>query len=416
MKKIMFILIITVNINAFSNTNMIVFNNLPQNDEYLDQVKYLYKNEHLVNNFYEKWKFEESKNEIIDRVKILINKTKEIIKTENNNYDIELYLHLLMHYLYNLNIYDYKEQIIEGLNELKIKYPSEYRTYWLLGLHYAKAAKTIEGYNEFKHITDRIEKEKLHPAFIEDLALTEAFSFMFSNSIEDYKLAAKLWGNGYDLKYNDFYQNLVKDIKNPVFEENIPKEEVYMPRKGENYIGFISRLFGLWIPAKGHWIVKSANVEKDQSFFFYKLKNEEKNITYTILIIMKANNNQTFSEFIENNISRFPKKKKIQSLTSKYDFVTYEYEDSSLYKEAGGSHGYSMFYKSSEPEIKGLKIEKPSTISSEVKSKASYYPLSDYYTRYDGEIYYEIMLDTCNEIFEESKDELLYLLDNIIIE
>ena len=109
MKKIILFFIITVNANVFSNTNMIVFTNLPQNNKYLDQVKYLYENVYLVNTFYEKWTFEEPKEEIIDRVKKLINETEEIIKTEEDNYDLELYLHLLMHYLYNLNIYDYKE-------------------------------------------------------------------------------------------------------------------------------------------------------------------------------------------------------------------------------------------------------------------------------------------------------------------
>jgi len=81
----------------------------------------------------------------------------------------------------------------------------------------------------------------------------------------------------------------------------------------------------------------------------------------------------------------------------------------------GGAHGIIIFIKRPQPKYKGIAIEKPSKLVT--KEGLNYISFQEQnYTRFDGEIYYYIILDSCESVFPEAEKELLEFMNRLLLD
>ena len=141
-----------------------------------------------------------------------------------------------------------------------------------------------------------------------------------------------------------------------------------------------------------------------------------KEIHYTIAIIMKtANDNDKLSDYISNFVSQYQDKMQI-TFSDKYDkTIAYEIKDKTMYQDIGGGHLYMVGVERNAPKYPGLLLENPATMPEGNAGEVNYYKVSDSKDRFKGKIFYAIMLDSCEDIHDQSFSIFKSLFDNQII-
>jgi hypothetical protein len=79
-----------------------------------------------------------------------------------------------------------------------------------------------------------------------------------------------------------------------------------------------------------------------------------------------------------------------------------ELKDKNMYQDIGGAHMHMIAINRARPKYAGLLLEQPMTIPQGETNKMTFYKAGDSKDRFDGQIYYVIMLDACEDIYDEA--------------
>ncbi|MCF8297902.1 MAG: hypothetical protein K9J13_10190, partial [Saprospiraceae bacterium] len=96
--------------------------------------------------------------------------------------------------------------------------------------------------------------------------------------------------------------------------------------------------------------------------------------------------------------------------------LNYEILDSTTYQDIGGAHTQYLFFSRQMPKYPGLELEIPSKLKNTNKKKINFYEYKSSYSRFEGEIMYMVMLDTCEDIYDKSLKVFDAFLEDLIIE
>jgi hypothetical protein len=211
------------------------------------------------------------------------------------------------------------------------------------------------------------------------------------------------------------YKRIVPMDKN----ESYKKEDIWTASQGEK-ITFTSRPLGIKILVDSTWDLQIYDYQKNQGVFILNpptIANKKgKEIHYTIALIMKpANDKDKLDDYINIFVSKYPDKKKI-TFSNKYDkMIAYEIKDKTMYQDIGGGHLYMIGIERNTPNYPGLLLENPETMPKGNVGEVTYYTASDSKDRFKGKIFYAIMLDSCEDINEQSFGIFKSFFDNQII-
>ena len=98
------------------------------------------------------------------------------------------------------------------------------------------------------------------------------------------------------------------------------------------------------------------------------------------------------------------------------DVVSYEILDSKMYIDIGGGHMHVIGIERNQPEFPGYRLELPAELVADSDKPVIMRP-GNRLSRFNGPVYYALMLDTCNDIYEEAFAVFNdFLTDQIIIE
>jgi hypothetical protein len=86
-----------------------------------------------------------------------------------------------------------------------------------------------------------------------------------------------------------------------------------------------------------------------------------------------------------------------------------------MYKDVGGGHMYMIAFESDMPKNPGMLLETYSTLPKGNNQEISYYKSSDTKNRFEGKIFYTIILDTCEDIHDQSIAVLKEFFNNQLI-
>jgi hypothetical protein len=418
MKKYIFIflLVLAGTGSIFSQIAAIDPHMLPSDESFMDDCRWLAENRNLVENYHSSWDFKITKTEVEFRLRGLLEKINALIPTNKKNSDLMLLRVLIYHYLYNLDVKEYYEKTIAEANSFKVLFPDEYRIYWLLGSHFAQSNFSLKSIKEFEYAAKITGGRRMVPLFWFDYANAALIADMwkygttlmdkFADSINDPHISD-------DTLYKVFHRHFIS----PSFDKEIPEKGVYQYQKRENTVGILCRLFGLFMPMKEDWGSKTTRVFKNGSSVSFVppgiVNGKNKKITYTIMAYFDANNNVSFTDYIDKQMEPYSSYKRKNMPLGNYPFKVYEMTDPSVYRNTGGMHGYIIFLSRKEPNEKGIAIEAPNDSAYTAQFRT---PAVNEYDRYDGEIYYTILLDCCEDIFGKAFDVFKEFAEGLVFD
>ena len=106
--------------------------------------------------------------------------------------------------------------------------------------------------------------------------------------------------------------------------------------------------------------------------------------------------------FVDNFITPYPYKKNFEFSNKYPDMISFELKDKNMYQNIGGAHMHMIGIKRERPEYAGLLLEQPITIPQGETNKMTFYKAGNSKDRFDGQIYYTVMLDACEDIYNEA--------------
>lgn len=401
MNRLILTLLIVFTFSTNANVNHITLDKITKDKILFEEFEQLKSNLKYYNHWTPQWNFTINKQDLIFQLE---NNYKSFSKIDSNNSENQLLLGTISHYLYNLDVKQYYNLAIKHYNFEIYKKSVDYRAYWFLGYHYSLSNNPNEAIRYFKKSIEILPKNE-NSDFWEDYAYATALANMPSNTIYAMDRIHSIKG-----EKGNFEQQLGESIRQRIqaIDKNndYKKEEIWDAMDG-SMITFISRPLGIKVFVDSNWDVSINDYIKGNTAFIINptpilsVKGEE--INYTIALILKTvDNNENLETYIDKFVSPYKNKKKC-ILTNKYDkMIAYEMIDSAMYEEMGGGHLYLLGIERDAPKYPGLLLESPINISNDSNNELSYYKAMECYNRFDGKIFYTILLDSCEDINEKS--------------
>ncbi|MBX3164334.1 MAG: hypothetical protein KF900_07620 [Bacteroidetes bacterium] len=392
-----------IDIAKISNDSKLitVFNFVKDNKQYYD---------HWTN----EWSYDKPKEDLINQLRGHY-KSFSALKTKNT----ETYLLLgdIAHYLYNMDDTAYYSIAVKNYDEAVKSSPKDFRVYWFLGYHYALSNVPTSAIDNF------LEAEKILPTqqpadFWNDYAWATAVTNMPSHCIYAMDKVKSISGNEGSFQQQlgeTIYKRIVPVDKNQSYD----KKDIWTASQSDKTT-FTSRPLGIKIIVDSIWDLQIYDYQKNQAVFIMnppKIANKKRReISYTIALIMKtANDKDKLSDYINVFVSKYTDKKQI-AFSDKYDkIIAYEIKDKTMYQDIGGGHLYMIGIERDRPKYAGLLLENPVSLPKGNSNEITYYRASDSKDRFKGKIFYAIMLDSCEDINEQSFSIFKSLFDNQII-
>lgn len=401
MRTLIIIFCSCISLSLLGNIHHIQFDKIPDNLKDKKQIDFLINNEHYFDHWSQSWNYPVSKDSLIKELK---NCYETFSKLEYNSIEINLLLGDIAHYLYNLDQSSYNEKAINYYMAAEKNDSTDYRAYWFLANHFCMSNQmnlSIENYFKAKKILPEVEP----PEFWEQFAFAAALSNMNSNSIYAMSRVREITG-----RPGDFEKQMGVSIEGRLKEGNPDlkylKNDIWYAVKGDQY-SFIGRPLGIMVKIDSTWQINPLDYDNHVTALVLmppRIKSKSgKEIGITIAILARVvTSNDNLNELIQNMTAQFPEKKKI-SFSNKYDkIVSYDLKNKNTYKDRGGARGIILGFQRSCPPNPGLILERPISLTADKKQVASYFRFNTSLNRFKQPIQYVIMLDTCEEIYQES--------------
>jgi tetratricopeptide (TPR) repeat protein len=400
--KTIFTLILTLStLTTFGNINFVQFDKIPDSEKYSEKLNFIIENEGYYNHWQPDWTYDISKKSLVKELK----ESYDLFsKMDNENIEINLLLGDISHYLYNLHEDKYYELAVEHYQKAIDLAPNDYRPLWFLANHYALSNIQDNSIQYF------LKSQKLLPsdepaAFWEEYTFATAVANMPSHCIFAMDKAKSILGEP-----SYFEEQLGQTIYNRIIPVKSDSAYSYMDiwsaSKGD-LISFVCRPFGLKLLIDSTWQINFYDYQNHQSVVTIvppAIPNKDgREITYTIALIMRvAQPGDKLEDFIDNFIAPYPDKTSYNFSNKYTDMISFELKDENMYEDIGGAHMQMIGIKRDRPKNAGLLLEQPLTIPQGESNKMTFYKAGDSKDRFDGQIYYAVMLDACEDIYDEA--------------
>lgn len=408
-----FILTLTA-IQAFANVNYIDISKISGDSKLVSAFNFVKDNTKYYDHWTNESTYDKSKKDLIKELREHFENFSTLTTKKEETH---LLLGDIAHYLYNMGDTAYYNLAVSNYDAAIKGNPSDYRCYWFLGFHYALSSVSTSAIDNFR------KAEKLLPSqppadFWNDYAWATAFANMPSNCIYAMDQVKNILG-----KEGSFQQKLGETIYKrivPIDKNQSYDKKVVWTVSQDDKTTFTSRPLGIRITMDSAWELQVHDYQKRQAALIMTpqaIANKKgKEIQYSVAILMKAaNDNDKLSDYISNFVSKYSDKKQI-SFSDKYDkMIAYEIKDKSMYQNMGGGHLYAVGIERNAPKYPGQLLENPATIPKGNAGKVTYYRASDSQDRFEGKIFYAILLDSCEDIHDQSFSIFKSLFDNQMI-
>lgn len=399
--------------NVFGNIKLIDINKIDNGSKYTAHYSFIKGNVEYYDHFTPEWNYSKSKEEL---VKKLVEAYKAFSALKPNTETL-LLLGDIAHYLHNLDQKDYFDFAVKNYSRAIENDPKEYRAYWFLAFHYAQSNVPDRAIEYFLKAQELLPSDQPSD-FWDDYAWSTAVANMPSHSIFAMDKAKNILGKQGNIE-SQLGQNIRNMIVNLNNDSTFKAKDIWSAIKGDK-ITIISRPLGIKILVDSTWVLSIHDYTNHQCFFTIEpssIKNKKgKDINYTIAILMRVvNDEDKLDDFLNPFISKYSNRRKIQ-FSDKFDkTIAYEIRDDSIYHDIGGGHLFMMGVERKMPEYPGLLLENPFSLPKNDSGKITYYTVSDNKNRFKGRIFYMIMLDTCEDIYDQSSTVFKSFFNNQLV-
>lgn len=400
--------------NLLANVNYIDLSKITNDPSRVALFQYVKDNHRYYSHWTPQWNYDKGKPELDLKLREAF---QAFASLPSKNAETFLLLGDIAHYLYNLDVNSFNDSSVVNYNNAMKINPKDFRSYWFLGFHYAQSTHIQKGLDNF------FKAQELLPApepadFWNDYAWVAGIANMPTHSIFAMDKVRALTGKpGYmEEQLGDVIRKRIVPVDR---DSSYKKEKIWYAVGGEKTT-FTCRPLGVKIAIDSTWGMDVFDYQKRFGAFVIKpptLKNKAgREIHYTIaLLMMPVDDGDRLDDFVKKFSGPKGDKKKIK-FSDKYDkMVAYEITDKSMYPDIGGGHMYMIGVERNAPKYPGLLLEDPFSFPRNKSKEMQYFRPDNSRGRFQGKIFYGIMLDSCEDIHEESLAIFKELFKNQIV-
>jgi hypothetical protein len=411
------ILFVSFQLAYAGHIDQINIERLPQDENVLNGMAEMKKLEPFVEDPIYEWNFGIDKNDVIVKVRTLYNEIGRYSENDPQNGELFLYSGLMAHYAYNLDLQEYGELTEANLQKAKKLMKDDFRPDWFLGLHYVKSEHVNEGMNLFLEISGKWEIE--NGLFWEDFALSAFFSQMLQNAIMGLDKAKGILHT--DSEYEELFGKEIREkFEVPEKNSKIETKQLWTQIKSDSRNDFISFPLGYRISIPADWKVQPLpykNGTAGLNIEMEPIKGIEGDVVSTISILAYVpNENESFEDFMKKFMKPDCDLKEYDLNLGLNEF-SYVCTNNNIYSQEGGARILLVYFEREEPEYKGAKLEGLQEFP-DTTSDFTFYDLTEdrAFTRFNGKLFYLVILDSCESIFEKGLSEFNRTLKSFAVE
>jgi hypothetical protein len=417
MKKAIFILVLScIPTWIFADVNYIDISKITDNNELVNTFAFIRGNKKCYDRIVVIWNCETPKDEMLDRLHIFYNKLSAL---PAGNEELCLLIGDISGYIYNINCedtvyYDIAESYYRKALALN---PDDYRVNWFMGHFYAGVNNRLDASFRFLEAEKHLPYE--HPsAFWNDYADAMYISNKPAHCIRAMDMVKYLDGKpgDFEQQYGPKVYNLIVPVDKDL---SYSKDDIWtsvIERSGT----FTSRPLGTKILVDSTWKVSVNGYSNHQcGFGIYPTAILSKNQRYFspgIEIYMEpVNDDVNLNDYINSVTSKYKSVRQISYMNKYSKMVAYEIKDSSAYTDFGGAHYIIVGIERDAPRYPGLLLENMVFSSDGSIGELPYHTLVTQKDRFKGRIFYTIVLNTSEDVFDESYRIFRRMYDDRII-
>jgi hypothetical protein len=412
-------LLITAAQKASANINVIDFTKIDYPSSLQPKIDFLRKNDAIYDHWVHTWNSTITKSEVVENLTFLYT---EIDKIQNENVETDLLLGDIAHYLYNMEVEEYYPKAVDNYKKAIAIAPKDYRVYWFLGTHYALSAVPVLAIETFKGGLNCLPVTPVNTLFWREYATACINASMPATARYAAHRISLAVGKREKFE-NDVINTTRSTLKAAPVDTTIKANNLWaFAGRHNSMLNFSNPLLGFKLVIDSTWKFRFGDYQNKGTFAMLEPRKETAQngrlISYSMLIMAKlAADGQSLQQFMNG----FTKSKNIKPVSFNVgqinNCIAYEIIDPTIYADMGGSHNYAIAFERTEPEFAGMLLENPMAIPKTNGSNVTYYRAPQRYVRVKDKIYYLILLDTCEDIHDQSlavfKD---FLKNGIVVE
>ena len=417
-KKIVFLFICVIVFSSFSfgaELEHIHYQNIKNFEVYLNDFIFAYNHQDYFDHyvFDDYWNLNYTREECIEKVTAFYNLLLENEEPENQEY--LLLKGIVASYLYNLDATEYYSDAVETFTKIQELPGYDYRCLWFLGNFYIDSVRLKDGLELFNLVQELIPEDSIHPDFFYDYAISLHTASMPMKSLEAFEKYEKY--SGKSIQENSIY-SFIKNLIHEYDGSDTDSDMLMMRqvRNGKN--GFILRPFGVWFSLPENADVSVAQFLEKQYLMYYYLtakKSDGADVRYTTLMISNVadtiEETNAYKQF-EYFSGKFANFWQVDMFPERDDIIVFEYSDPNAYVDRGGSHGYAILVIEPWTETADADMDYCDASYMESGGGYQYFTMRDFYKRYNGYAVHFFLLDSCEAILEESKNQFFEFFNN----
>lgn len=415
---LLFLFVVTSK-EAIANINAINFDKVNYPGSLQGKVDFLKANENIYNHWVHQWTYSIAKDVVIGNLTSLYT---ELDKISNKTPDTYLLMGDIAHYLYNMEVETYYKTAIENYKKATELAPKDYRVYWFSANHYALSAKAVLAVVGFRMALTCLPKGLVNTLFWSEYSNACANANMPVTARYAAHQVSLAVGKR-DQAETHVINVTAHALKAAPIDTTIKANNLWaFTGKQNTILHFNNTLLGFKLSIDSTWKFRLGDYQNKGTFAMLEPNKETaangRLITYSMLVMAKiAADGQSLQQFMDG----FTKSKKVKPVSFNVgqinNCIAYEITDPAIYADMGGSHNYAIAFERTEPEFAGMLLESPMAIPKNNNSNVAYYRAPQRYLRVKDKVYYLILLDTCEDIHEQSlavfKD---FLKNGILVE
>ncbi|MCR4939162.1 MAG: hypothetical protein K5930_03510 [Treponemataceae bacterium] len=390
------------------------YDNLKNFEAYRNDFIFAYNHQDYFSSyvFDDYWNLNYSRAECVDKLTSLYQLILE--KEEPENQDYLLLRGVIAAYLYNLDATEFYSDAVEAFVKIQELPEYDYRCLWFLGNFYVDSLKLEDGLALYNQVTELVPEEYLHPSFFYDYGMALHVASMPMRAMNAFEKYEKYSGNS--IKENSIY-NFEKNLVHEYDGSDKDSDMLMLGQIRNGKKGVILRPFGLWFSLPENWDVKLSGFAEKLYMLQSNLtakKSDGVDVGYSTLLISSLSDTieetSAYKQFL-SFFDRFPNNWEVSMYPDRQDITVFEYSDASMYPDLGGAHGYAVLVVKPWMEGADLEMETCLDVSRQMEEGTQFYTMRDFYKRYKGYAVHFFILDTCEAILEESKEQFFDFLD-----
>lgn len=378
------------------------FKKIDPSGQYMSQQKFLLDNLPYYDHWSPDWRYNISRDSLIRELKGCLFLFAPL---KMNVFETDLLLGEIAHYLYNLNQQPYYDTAEAYYLKAITADDRDCRGYWFLGYHYALSDEVGKGVLWFNRALQRVNGGTGNE-FWQEYAFAMMLAGMPSHckyGLDNFKrhggtsvlammmdssLQAKIIPTDPDISYS------AKALWQSV-------------RMGKE-VKFISRPLGIKFEVDSNWMMQFGGYAKRLSTISMQstliTSSKGARVGYSIgLVVRVAGNEEKLEDFMASLMKLGGTRDSVFPFSDIYPAgLSYTLKGNGIYSDRGGAHIHYIGIERPSPTYPGLSLEDQAEEIHGEPGKLEIHSLNLFRTRFPERVFYFLILDTCEDIHEES--------------